>query len=100
MARDIGPNCAVPAMRAGGAVDEPLPSTWIRTFGYILGNASPHSVMRLFMVSEPTLLSVPDTPLARWYAGMAGSTLTTSAPAATPAGRAPPSTRTANRFLA
>jgi hypothetical protein len=28
--------------------------------------------MRLFMVSEPTLLSVPDTPLARWYAGIAG----------------------------
>ena len=24
---DIGPNWAVPAMRAGGAVDDPLPST-------------------------------------------------------------------------
>ena len=31
--RDIGPNCAVPEISAVGAVDEPLPSTWILTFG-------------------------------------------------------------------
>ena len=66
MARDMGPNCAVPAMSAGGAVEEPLPSTWIFTFGYILAKASPHSVMRLFMVSEPTLERLPETPLGRW----------------------------------
>ena len=62
MARDIGPNCAVPAMRAGGAVEEPLPSTWILTFGYIFVNASAQSVIRLFIVSEPTLLRLPETP--------------------------------------
>ena len=66
IARDIGPNCAVPEMSAGGAVDEPLPSTWIFTFGYILAKASPHSVMRLFMVSEPVLDRLPETPDAFW----------------------------------
>src|SRR5687767_9607546 len=29
----------------------------------------------LFIVSEPTLLMLPDTPLVRWYAGSAGSIL-------------------------
>jgi len=33
MARDIGPSCAVPAMRAGGAVEDPCPSIWILAFG-------------------------------------------------------------------
>jgi hypothetical protein len=33
IARDMGPNCAVPAMRAAGAVDEPLPSTCTLMFG-------------------------------------------------------------------
>ena len=26
----------------------------------------------LFIVSEPTLLRLPDTPLVRWYGGRAG----------------------------
>src|SRR5664279_5237413 len=34
ISRDIGPSCAVPSVRAGGAVDEPLPSIWMLTFGY------------------------------------------------------------------
>src|SRR5579862_6092435 len=33
IARDIGPNCAVPEVRAGGAVLEPFPSIWMLTFG-------------------------------------------------------------------
>jgi hypothetical protein len=33
MGRDIGPSWAVPAMSAGGAVDDPLPSIWIFAFG-------------------------------------------------------------------
>ena len=66
MARDMGPNCAVPEMSAGGAVDEPLPSTWIFTLGYIFAKASPQSVMRLFMVSDPTLLRFPETPEVFW----------------------------------
>jgi hypothetical protein len=33
MSRDIGPSCAVPSMSAGGRVLEPLPSTWMTTFG-------------------------------------------------------------------
>ena len=33
IARDMGPSCAVPAISAGGAVDEPLPSIWIFAFG-------------------------------------------------------------------
>ena len=66
--RDIGPNCEVPAISAGGAVELPLPSTWTFTFGYILRKASAHSVIMLFMVSEPTLLMLPDTPDVFWYA--------------------------------
>ena len=32
-ADDIGPNCEVPAIRAGGAVELPLPSIWILALG-------------------------------------------------------------------
>jgi hypothetical protein len=53
-------------MSAAGAVDEPFPSTWIFTFGYIFRNVSAHSVIMLFIVSEPTLLRLPDTPLTFW----------------------------------
>src|SRR5688572_959742 len=63
-------------MRAGGAVDEPLPSTCSFTFGYERENVSPHRVIRLFMVSEPMLDRLPETPLVFWYAAIAGSTLT------------------------
>ena len=59
-------------MSAGGAVEEPLPSIWILTFGYILRNVSAHSAIMLFMVSEPTLLMLPETPEVFWYAGMPG----------------------------
>ena len=62
MGRDMGPNCEVPAMSAGGAVVLPLPSIWIFTLGYIFWKASPQSAIRLFMVSEPTLERLPDTP--------------------------------------
>src|SRR5262245_24121915 len=73
----MGPKVAVPAINAGGAVDEPLPSISICTLGYWARNASAHNVMRLFMVSEPmafTLPATPDAPLL--YAGSVGSTLT------------------------
>ncbi len=63
ISRDIGPNCAVPAMSAGGAVEEPLPSTCTLTFGYILRKVSAHNVIMLFIVSDPMLLRFPDTPL-------------------------------------
>ncbi len=59
----------MPAISAGGAVELPLPSTWTFTFGYILRKASAHSVIMLFMVSEPTLLMLPETPDVFWYAG-------------------------------
>ena len=72
--RDIGPNCEVPAISAGGAVELPLPSTWTFTFGYILRKASAHSVIMLFMVSEPTLLMLPETPDVFWYADKPEST--------------------------
>ena len=35
---------------------------------------SAQSVIMLFIVSEPTLLRLPDTPLVRWYDGRAAST--------------------------
>ena len=41
---------------------EPLPSISMRTFGYMPRKPSAHNVMVLFMVSEPTLLRLPDTP--------------------------------------
>ena len=50
-------------------MDEPLPSTWTLTFGYILRNVSAHSVIMLFIVSEPTLLMLPETPDVFWYGG-------------------------------
>src|SRR6185369_15996507 len=34
ISRDMGPSWAVPAIRAGGAVLEPLPSIWMLTLGY------------------------------------------------------------------
>jgi len=58
----MGPNCAVPASSAGGAVDEPLPSTWIRTLGYCLRKASDQSVIMLSSVSEPIEFRLPETP--------------------------------------
>ena len=53
-------------MSAGGAVELPLPSIWILTLGYILRNDSAHSAIMLFIVSEPTLLMLPETPEAFW----------------------------------
>jgi hypothetical protein len=53
-------------MRAGGAVELPLPSIWIRALGYIFWNASPHSAIMLFIVSEPMLLMFPETPEVFW----------------------------------
>ena len=50
-------------MSAGGAVDDPLPSTCSFTFGYRREKVSPQRVMRLFMVSLPTLERLPETPL-------------------------------------
>ncbi len=52
----------MPAIRAVGAVDEPLPSMPRFTFGYSFLKPSAQNVIRLFRVSEPTELSVPDTP--------------------------------------
>ena len=97
IARDIGPNCEVPAISAGGAVELPLPSTWILTFGYILRNASAHSVIMLFIVSEPTLLMLPETPEVFWYAAMPGSTWTCWASAG--AARARSAATVAKRFM-
>ena len=69
----------MPSINAGGAVEEPFPSIWIFTFGYFALNPSAHNVIRLFSVSEPTLLTLPDTPLAGAYDGNAVSTLTACA---------------------
>jgi hypothetical protein len=66
----------VPAISAGGAVEEPLPSTSIATLGYIERKPSAHSVIRLFIVSEPMLFTEPDTPSTGLYSGNFGSTLT------------------------
>ena len=89
----------MPAISAGGAVPEPLPSIWIFTFGYSLRKVSAQSAIMLFIVSEPTLLMLPETPVAFWYAPMAESTLTAWAWASTA-----PSTRVAQtnskRFMA
>src|SRR6185295_4305519 len=76
--RDIGPSCAVPSIKAGGAVLDPLPSIWIFTLGYCLRNPSAQSVMRLLSVSEPMLLTFPDTPLTLTYAFKAGSSVIAS----------------------
>lgn len=54
----MGASWAVPAVRAGGAVEEPLPSTPILTLGYFLLNPSAQRVIRLFSVSEPTAFQV------------------------------------------
>ncbi len=63
-------------MSAGGAVPEPLPSIWILTFGYIFRNVSAQRAIMLFIVSEPTLLMLPDTPEVFWYAATDESTWT------------------------
>ena len=62
ISRLIGPTWATPEARATGAVPEPLPSTWIFTFGYWALKPSLQKVMRLFRVSEPTEFRLPDTP--------------------------------------
>src|SRR5687767_11733362 len=73
----MGPKVAVPAISAGGAVDEPLPSISTCTLGYCTRNVSAHSVIKLFMVSEPILFTLPATPDAPFaYLGNDGSTLT------------------------
>jgi len=64
--RLIGPSCDVPSISAGGAVEEPLPSIWTRTFGYWREKPSAQKVIRLFSVSEPTELRLPETPLVFW----------------------------------
>src|SRR5262249_12531383 len=87
MARDIGPNCDVPAMRAGGAVELPLPSIWTFTFGYIFRKASAQNVIRLFIVSEPTLFTLPEMPEVFWYDASDGSALTCAWPGRTPRAR-------------
>ena len=61
--RDIGPKWAVPATSAGGAVEEPLPSISTFTFGYWARKPSDQSVIRLFSVSEPIDLRLPEIPL-------------------------------------
>ncbi len=55
----MGPKLLVPAIRAGGAVDEPLPSTSTLTAGWWPRKPSAHRAIRLFMVSEPMLLMLP-----------------------------------------
>ena len=62
IARDIGPNCAVPSVRAGGAVAEPSPFVWTLTLGYSFWNASAQYVIKLFNVSDPTLFRLPEIP--------------------------------------
>ena len=61
--RDIGPSCAVPSIKAGGAVLDPLPSIWILTLGYCLRNPSAQRVITLLRVSDPMLLRLPETPV-------------------------------------
>ena len=64
--RLIGPNWAVPAISAGGAVAEPLPSISMLHARVMRRKPSPQSVIRLFIVSEPMLFRLPDTPLVFW----------------------------------
>ncbi len=52
----------MPEISAGGAVEEPLPSIWMRTFGYCLPKPSAQKVIRLLSVSEPIELRFPVTP--------------------------------------
>lgn len=59
--RDMGPTWEVPAIRAGGAVEDPLPSICILTLGKSRLKASAQRVIRLFKLSEPTQLKVPET---------------------------------------
>jgi hypothetical protein len=62
----MGPKWAVPATSAGGAVEEPLPSISMRTLGYWARKPSDHRVIRLFRVSDPIDLRLPETPLTAW----------------------------------
>ena len=57
----MGPKLLVPAMRAGGAVEEPLPSTSTLTPEWTARKPSLHRAIMLFMVSEPMLLMLPET---------------------------------------
>jgi hypothetical protein len=67
ISRLIGPNCAVPAISAAGAVEEPLPSISICTFGYMRRKPSAHRVIMLFIVSEPfRTVTAATRPLADW----------------------------------
>ena len=53
----------MPEISAGGAVEEPLPSIWMRTFGYCFWKPSAQKVIRLLSVSEPIELRLPEMPL-------------------------------------
>ena len=61
MARDMGPNSDLPSVKAGGAVAEPLASIWNVTLGCSFLKPSDHMFMTLASVSEPMLMTVPDT---------------------------------------
>ena len=61
MPRLMGPKLLVPAIRAGGAVELPLPSTSTFTSGWKPRKPSAHSAISLFIVSEPMLFRLPDT---------------------------------------
>ncbi len=63
-------------MRAGGAVEDPLPSIWILAFGENLVNVSAQRVITLLSESEPMLLMLPLTPLVGLYGWSAGSSFT------------------------
>ena len=63
----------MPSISAGGAVEEPLPSIWMRTFGIGLARkASAQNVIRLFSVSEPIEFRLPATPLTVLVGGNPG----------------------------
>ena len=61
MARDIGPSSDLPSVNAGGAVAEPLASIWNVTLGCSFLKPSDQKFIRLASVSEPMLITVPDT---------------------------------------
>ncbi len=74
ISRLMGPKLEVPSVSAGGAVEDPAAWICTLTFGYCFLKSSAHRVIRLASVSEPTLLMLPETPLALAYSGNAGST--------------------------
>ena len=57
----MGPKVLVPSVSAGGAEADPFPSMPSRTLGENFLKPSAQSATRLFIVSEPTHLSVPET---------------------------------------